>query len=78
MEWAKCLVECLSVSNASERESEAVVKLITRQPITKPDAAHLLHMINTNPISRLDDIDICEFQEWIAETYGIEVSYLNN
>lgn len=75
MKWAQSLVECVAMSNPCQHEIDAVVKLISQQPITDYDAAWLLHMVATNPMMKLDSLDIEEFEQWLSNYYGKEIYY---
>lgn len=73
--WATSIIECIAMSNPTKRELDAAKKLIARENITSCDAAHLMHMIQFNPMLKLDDLDMEEFEEWIKEHYKIDIKY---
>jgi len=65
--WAQSLVECIAMSNTTKRELDAVTRLLSKQTLHKTDPAWLEHMLNTNPMMKLDELDIEEFHDFIKD-----------
>lgn len=71
--WAESIVECLAWCGGSLKPQElnAVTRLLARQPLQPNDTAWLVHILRTNPMMKLDDLDIEEFKEFITNNYEV-------
>lgn len=71
--WAESIVECLVMCGhtVKQQELDAVTRLLARQPLQPNDEAWLVHVLQTNPMMKLDDLDIEDFKEFINNNYEV-------
>ena len=62
LEWPDVLLEAL-YWGAEKHEIAAVRKLLVNEPLTKTDIHNLIGMVALCPISRLDSLEMQEFEE---------------
>lgn len=72
--WANALVEYIAVCRViTKAEVSAVTKLMLNQTLTKKDAYALLWMLETHPTTRLDRLDLEDFQSFVEQHSDIQL-----
>lgn len=62
LEWPDVLLEAI-YCGASQQEIAATRKLLVNEPLTKTDVHHLIGVVALCPISRLDSLEMQEFED---------------
>ena len=64
LEWPDVLLEAI-YCGASQQEIAATRKLLVNEPLQMTDVHHLIGLVALCPISRLDSLEIQEFEEYL-------------
>lgn len=73
LEWPDVLLEAL-YWGAEKHEIAAVRKLLVNEPLTKTDVHHLIGLVALCPISRLDSLEMQEFEDYLMMRVAQEKS----
>lgn len=63
-EWPDVLLEAI-YCGADKKETAAVRKLIINAPLLKTDVHHLIGLVARCPISRLDSLEMQDFEDYL-------------